>query len=148
MTLDTADREAFDACARTVTLASVYMDANDADGLVQLFTEDLEFVRPSTYPDVAIRGRAALHSAITERDRRMISRHIASNVAPRRLSDDRVVVTSYYTHFRGWRDVGSEEPIPIADTLRSMGEYEDHLVRIDGEWLIARRIAKFLFGGL
>jgi SnoaL-like domain len=148
MILNAADKEAFDACIHAVTLASVYMDANDADALVQLFTEDLEFVRPSTYPDVAIRGRAELHATIAERDRRMVSRHVASNIAPRRVSEDRITVKSYYTHFRGWRDVGSDEPIPIADTLRSMGEYEDHFVRVGREWLIARRVAKFLFGGL
>ncbi|KEQ53905.1 nuclear transport factor 2 family protein [Sphingobium chlorophenolicum] len=148
MTLDPADMKAFDACARIVTLASLHMDANDADALVRLFTEDLEFVRPSTYPDVAIRGRAELHAAIAERDRHMVSRHIASNIAPYRVSADRIVVKSYFTHFRGWRDIGSDEPIPITETLRSMGEYEDHLVCADGEWLIARRVAKFLFGGL
>ncbi|WP_176594232.1 nuclear transport factor 2 family protein [Sphingobium sp. EM0848] len=143
-----SNKDAYDCCIQTVTLASVYMDANDADALVQLFTEDLEFVRPSTYPDVAIRGRSELHAVVTERDPCMVSRHVASNIAPRRVDDRHIVVKSYFTHFRGWRDVDSIQAIPIDDTLRSMGEYEDSFVLIEGKWLIARRVARFLFGGL
>ena len=144
----TGDDAVLRDCVDAVTRASVLMDAGEADALTELFTEDLEFVRPSTYPEVAIRGREQFRQALAERDPRMVSRHVASNIVAIRTSETEIVVRSYFTHFRGYRDVGSQVPIPLADSLRSMGEYEDSFVQVGDRWLIARRVARFLFGGL
>ena len=136
------------AACRDLTLrASMRMDANDADGLAALFTPDLEFVRPATYPEVAIRGRAALKAAIAARPPAFVSRHIFSNSVADRLGPDEVRVVSYFTHFSGMRTDGAAA-IPMEHALRSLGEYEDRVVRTPGGWRIARRVAHFVFGGL
>ena len=146
--MPTDDRTDFADCIQAATAATFYMDANDADALVRFFTEDLEFVRPATYPEVAIRGRADLHATIAGRDPNMMSRHVVSNFVPRRIAEDEIEVRSYFTHFRGQRPDGSEAPIPIEDALQSMGEYRDTLRRVGGRWLIARRVARFIFNAL
>lgn len=135
------------ACRELVLLASMRMDADDADGLAALFTPDLEFVRPATYPAVVIRGRQQLREAIRARPAGFVSRHIFSNSVAERLSPDRVRVVSYFTHFSGQREDG-ERPIPMEHALRSLGDYEDTVARTADGWRIARRVARFVFGGL
>ena len=135
------------ACRDLALRASMRMDANDADGLVALFTPDLEFVRPATWPEVVIHGRAQLKAAIVARPTGFVSRHIFSNSVADRVGPDEVRVVSYFTHFSGTRTQGAA-PIPMDHALRSLGEYEDRLVRTPDGWRIARRVAHFIFGGL
>jgi hypothetical protein len=135
------------ACKEIALRASMLMDANDTEGLVALFTPDLEFVRPATYPAVAIRGRPALRDAIVARGPDFVSRHLFTNSLADPLSDGTVRVRSYFTHFSGQRSPGGE-PIPMDHALRSLGEYDDTLVRTLEGWRISRRVARFVFGGL
>jgi hypothetical protein len=145
---DDAERALLTACERIILQAALLMDSNRAEELVALFTKDCEFVRPSTYPDVAIRGRAEFREVIEARDPRMVSRHVSTNIVARRTGPAEIAVHSYFTHFRGYRDIGSDTPIPIVDTLRSMGEYHDLLIPVGREWQIRRRVARFIFGWL
>ena len=136
------------AACREVTLrASMRMDANDADGLMALFTPDLEFVRPATWPEVVIRGREQLKAAIAARPPGFVSRHIFSNSVADHVGPDEVRVVSYFTHFSGTR-TDAAAAIPMDHALRSLGEYEDRVVRTPDGWRIARRVARFIFGGL
>lgn len=135
------------ACRELVLRASMRMDANDAEGLASLFTPDLEFVRPATYPEVTIRGRQALRDAIAARPATFVSRHLFSNSLAERVSADRIRVVSYFTHFSGQRG-DADQPIPMEHALRSLGDYEDTVVRTSEGWRIARRVARFVFGGL
>jgi hypothetical protein len=80
------------ACKEIALRASMLMDANDTEGLVALFTPDLEFVRPATYPAVAIRGRPALRDAIVARGPDFVSRHLFTNSLADPLSDGTVRV--------------------------------------------------------
>jgi SnoaL-like protein len=146
--MTTEDRAILADCRDVALRASMLMDANDADRLVALFTEDMEFVKPSTYPEVSIRGRAQFRAIIATRPAGFISRHICTNAVADRTGADSVTVKSYFTHFSGTRPPGSGAALPIADALRSVGEYEDRLVRTTGGWLIARRTGRFMFGGL
>jgi hypothetical protein len=124
------------------------MDANDADGLVALFTPDLEFVKPSTYPAVSIRGREQLRAVIAGRSPRFVSRHVCTNAIADWLGPDSVRVRSYFTHYSGTLQAGAPGGLPIAEALRSVGEYDDTLRRTHDGWRIARRVGHFSFGGL
>jgi hypothetical protein len=59
-----------------------------------------------------------------------------------------VCVSSYFTHYSGERASDSDDAVPILGALRSVGEYEDHLIRTAQGWLIAKRIGRFIFGGV
>ena len=122
------------------------MDANDVDGTIDLFTPDLEFIRPSSYPDLPIRGHAELRAAMHERPEDFVSRHVCTNQIVDRLDHDRVCVRSYFTHYSGTREIESEASLPISEALRSVGEYEDILVRTSAGWRIAKRVGRFVFG--
>jgi hypothetical protein len=135
-------------CRELTLRASMLMDANDAEGLVALFTPDLEFVKPSTYPEVSIRGREQLRAVIAGRSPQFVSRHVCTNAIADRLGPDSIRVRSYFTHFSGTRPVGATGALPIADALRSVGEYDDTLSRTGEGWRIARRVGRFSFGGL
>jgi len=135
-------------CRELTLRASMLMDANDADRLVALFTPDLEFVKPSTYPEVSIRGREQLRTVIAGRSPRFVSRHVCTNATADRLGPDSVRVRSYFIHFSGTRPVGATGALPIAEALRSVGEYDDTLRRTSEGWRIERRVGRFSFGGL
>ena len=137
------------AACRDLTLrASMLMDANDADGLVALFTPDLEFVKPSTYPVVSIRGRDQLRAVIAGRSPQFVSRHVCTNAVADRLGPDTIRVRSYFTHFSGTHPSSAVGALPIAEALRSVGEYDDTLSSTGEGWRIARRVGRFSFGGL
>jgi ketosteroid isomerase-like protein len=143
-----AERLLLASCERAVAEMAVFMDAGRAEDLAMLVTEDVEFVHPSSYPNISIRGRAEFRRAVEKRDPRLVSRHVMTNILAWRSGPEEITVTSYFVNFRGYRDVGSKEPIPIHDTLRSMGEYEDKFVPTAAGWKIKRRVARFQYGGL
>lgn len=142
-----SDQPVLAACIDICVRATMHMDHGDAPAMAELFTDDLEFVRPSTFPNVAIRGRGELLAAMAARGSDSVSRHVASNFVATRIAHDVVTVDSYFTHFRGNRTPAAT-PVPLADALRSIGEYRDRLAFRDGRWRIARREARFIFGGL
>lgn len=143
-----AEADILAECRELAVRASMLMDAGEADAMVALYTEDLEFVRPSTWPEVSIRGRTQFRDVIARRPSSFVSRHLFTNMIADRTGPDAVRVRSYFTHFSGTRQDGSDAALPMDSALRSVGEYDDHIVRLDGEWLIARRTGRFLFGGI
>lgn len=143
-----AEADILTECRELAVRASMLMDAGEADAMVALYTEDLEFVRPSTWPDVSIRGRAQFRDVIARRSSSFVSRHLFTNMIADRTGPASVRVRSYFTHFSGTRKDGSEVALPIDSALRSVGEYDDQIVRIAGKWLIARRAGRFMFGGI
>lgn len=143
-----AEAEILAECRELAVRASMLMDAGEADAMVTLYTEDLEFVRPSTWPEVSIRGRAQFRDVIARRPASFISRHLFTNMIADRTGPEVVRVRSYFTHFSGTRKDGSEAALPMESALRSVGEYDDRIVWMGGKWLIARRTGRFLFGGI
>jgi hypothetical protein len=142
-------READDlaACRELALRASMLMDANDGPAMAALFTPDLIFIRPTTWPQATIRSRDALVAAIAARPAGLVSRHLLTNLLATRLDSDTVQVRSYFTHFSGTGPPDALGALPLAGALRSLGEYEDQMVRTAAGWRIARRVGRFAFGG-
>jgi hypothetical protein len=134
-------------CKDVALRASMLMDGGDANGLAALFIEHLEFVKPSTYPEISIRGRDQLRKLILGRPSTFVSRHVCTNAIADQLSPDKVRVRSYFLHFSHSEPNSSERP-PMSEVMRSLGEYEDLLVKDGERWLIARRTGRFVFGGI
>lgn len=142
------DPEILTICKEVALRASMFMDASDADGLVSMFTEDLEFTIFWTAPEGAMRGREELRGLITRRSKDAVSRHVCTNAIADRVAKDEVRVRSYFTHYKGSGVPDATGALPLAGALRSVGEYDDRVVRVGDRWLIARRKGRFVFGGL
>lgn len=144
-----SDAEDLAVCRDIVVRTSMFMDANDTEHLLPLLTADFEFVRPSTWPNVAFRGHDAFRKVLAERPANFVSRHLFTNMMADRLDSENVRVRSYFTHYNGTRSSADPEaPVPIGTALRSMGEYDDRLRLVGNRWLLARRAGHFIFGGL
>lgn len=141
------DHAAYLKCLELVNRATYLMDHHLADAFAALFTIDGSFLPPAEYPDgQAMEGREAIRAALRSRPASLITRHVSSNLRLESATADRMVATHYFTHFRDTCETGKTLPLPIEGTMRSVGEYRDEFVRVDGQWLIARREAQFVFG--
>lgn len=136
------------ACKNVTLRASMLMDADDCDALIALCTSGFEFVRPSTFPDVSIKGAEALRVAMRARPAGFVSRHICTNQIVELSGETVATVRSYFTHYSALRTTSANGAVPIAEALRSVGEYEDVVVRTAQGWRIARRTGRFIFGGV
>jgi hypothetical protein len=136
------------ACLDVTIRASMLMDAGDYEALVGLLMPDFEFVRPSTFPEVSIKGALELHAAMCARPSHFLSRHVCTNQVVDLTSDKLARVRSYFVHYSGMQVSPSQEPIPLTEALRSVGEYDDTVVQTAQGWRIARRVGRFIFGGV
>lgn len=144
---DDIDYGVYIACVELVNRATYLMDHHHADGFAELFTPDGSFLPPAEYPDgKAMEGREAIRQVLRARPHTLITRHVCSNIRLVSATADSAVITHYFLHFRDTAEAPDALPLPLEGTLRSMGEYRDELVRIDGKWLIAKRVAQFVFG--
>jgi hypothetical protein len=133
-------------CRQLATLATNLMDSGDYEAMAALFTEDGVFVRPSTYPDGALKGAAVIVATLRERFDNSLSRHLASNLVVTVKSPDQAEGHSYFTHF--WctgLDRFANLPVPLQETMQSVGEYRDRYERTQGGWRIASRTGRFIF---
>ncbi len=144
---DATDYAAYLECLELVNRATYLMDHHQADAFADLFTIDGSFLPPAEYPDgKAMEGREAIRTALMSRPASLITRHVSSNLRQESVTADRMVATHYFLHFRDTCEAGQVLPLPIEGTLRSVGEYRDEFIRTDGQWLIAKREAQFVFG--
>lgn len=134
-------------CVELIYRAAMLLDSHDADGFAALFTEDGEFIPPSAYPGPGVISRDLIRQGVRARGTAMVSRHVTTNVVVDLIGEGRAVVSSYWVHFRGMLEPEGTLPLPLTDSLRSMGEYRDELVREEDGWRICRRVAQFTFGG-
>ncbi|WP_322027945.1 nuclear transport factor 2 family protein [Burkholderia sp. BCC1977] len=137
------------SCEQLSLQVSRWFDLGDFERAAALFTEDAEFIRPSTYPNLPLRGRAAIQELGKQLPAGVMSRHVCSNFIVEVQGKDRVVCRSLFTRFGDNRPEDTrQQPLPIAECLRSVGEYEEHMVRTPEGWRIASRIGRFIFGGI
>jgi hypothetical protein len=132
------------ACTRLSLLASRYMDIGQFDDFAAQFTEDGEFVRPSTYPSSPLIGRTEIARVLQERFGGFTSRHICSNLIVDVLNESKATATSSFLHLSDNGD-GSTPPISLKSSFRSMGEYFDEYFNTAQGWRIKRRVGRFLF---
>ena len=133
--MDAVDRLiAQQACADVVTRYAVAVNAWDLDAFVALFTPDAVWQRPR-FPE--LRGhdaiRAFMESQPTPAQR--VLRHVNGGVLVELLDATNASVWSQTTVYES--PAVAELPAPLKVDL--VVEYRDRMVKVDGEWLIARR---------
>ena len=131
-----ADAEIRTVLARIAQLA----DTGDLEEYLTLFTEDAVWGMPDN-PAVGMtanekKGHAEILAGAQERRASGLqgpgteSRHVLTTIAIDVESDDRATARSYFMFF------GSTSTTP---TLRTMGQYDDVLVKGERGWQLARR---------
>ena len=131
-----ADAEIRTLLARIAQLA----DTGDLEEYLTLFTEDAVWGMPDN-PAVGMtanekKGHAEILAGAQERRASGLqgpgteSRHVLTTIAIDVESDDRATARSYFLFF------GSTSTTP---TLRTMGQYDDVLVKGERGWQLARR---------
>jgi 3-phenylpropionate/cinnamic acid dioxygenase small subunit len=131
-----ADAEIRTLLARIAQLA----DTGDLEEYLTLFTEDAVWGMPDN-PAVGMtanekKGHAEILAGAQERRASGLqgpgteSRHVLTTIAIDVESDDRATARSYFMFF------GSTSTTP---TLRTMGQYDDVLVKGERGWQLARR---------
>jgi len=131
-----ADAEIRTVLARIAQLA----DSGDLDEYLTLFTEDAVWAMPDN-PSVGMlanekRGHAEIRAGAEERRASGLqgpgtqTRHVLTTIAVDVQSDDRANVRSYFLFV-----------VDTATTpsIRTMGQYDDVLVRTDDGWKLAHR---------
>ena len=145
--MNARDRTAIErACERVLLDASHALDICDMELVALSFTEDCIFVRPSTYPGRPIVGRQQLIETIRARDPLYVGRHVISNIRVSAVSRTGATATSLFCNFAGTADPETGAPLAISEALRSVGEYEDHVVLRDKRWQIRQRVGRFILG--
>lgn len=133
---------AVQACQDLLLQAAACADANDADALSQLFSEDAQLLRPGAE---LLSGREAIRAAYAQRSPDRISRHLLSNMRVDIESPNRARVHSQVLLWTGSR---TDEQTPQgrpAQGRQLLGEFKDELLRdAQGRWLIQRRDAYFV----
>jgi hypothetical protein len=121
------------AVMQLVHRATALTDAERWDALVELFTEDAVFVRPSA-PDQPIQGRAAILESLCARPLRT-ARHVVSNVVVDIISETEACARSTLTLFAGPPGKG----VIQADPVIAIGSFEDNVRKVGTSWLFTRR---------
>lgn len=130
------------ACIDLVLRAAAYADAGDAQRFAQLFAEDAVLKRPTGEP---LHGRPAIEAAYQQRPAGRITRHLLTNIC---VDMHEAETASAHSQVLLW-SCDDSEPVTAygrkAHGRQLLGEFEDHFCRrADGQWLIARREARFV----
>lgn len=120
------------ACERLIKRFAVLNDENRYEEMVQMFTEDGSFARPSQ-PEVLISGRQAVLESFQSRPLRL-SRHFISNIVVDIESETTATAISYVLLFT------SEADAREASVPHLVGRFKDRFKRVNGEWLFAQRL--------
>lgn len=129
------------ACQQVVLRTAACADANDADQLSALFTEQAVLVRPGAEP---LHGREAIRQAYAQRPAERITRHLVSNLLVDVAADRRVRVRSSVLLWSGSRADADGPFGRPAHARHLVGEFDDMLTcNVSGTWLIERREARF-----
>lgn len=119
-------------CERMIKRFAVLNDENRYEQMVEMFTPEGIFARPSA-PEDLIHGRAQILAAFKSRPVR-ISRHFISNILVDILDNNRAKALSYVLLYTG--EVGSKQSAPPY----LIGRFKDEFVYQDGQWLFAQRL--------
>lgn len=128
---DAAIREVLNGYCRCV-------DTFDDEKLLELFTEDSEWLRPEKEP---LHGRAQIAAFLNARDRNVTSRHITTNIVVDLEGAEKARAVSYYMVLKS----ASSTMPGHAFAPAVMGEYHDVLRLEQGRWRIAWRDTRHVF---
>ncbi len=124
-------------CIQLVNRFALLNDACDYEGLVALFTEDGVFARP-TIPDQPMVGRAVILEQFRKRPPRTL-RHLMANVVIDVQSATRATGVCYMILYAGPPPAEGEKGPPKTDSTPLIGAFHDEFVKVDGQWLFAKR---------
>lgn len=132
------------ACERVIHTFVHRLDLGEPASVAELFTEDGSWEWPPPGDGRRSVGRQALREYFGSRPADRLSRRLMSNVL--------VTVTSPYTatavsYFSTYRVDGHTGGIVPAGPPVQVGHYEDTFRRVEGEWLLERRVLVLPFGG-
>ena len=127
-----------DACRTLIHRYAYLNDARDFNELVELFTEDAVFYRPSA-PDDAIVGRDAILKSLQARSASTITFHLCTDVLIEVASPQRASARSRILLLSGTRSADGNPPDPA--TLKPLlpGTFRDELVLTTSGWKFSRR---------
>lgn len=111
-----------------------YSDQDNFSALVELFTEDGIYIRPSV-PDVEIKGRETLYDAFLQRPP-LVIKHIVSNCVIEVISATAAKGHSYIMYIAAPK---TGEPLPLTAGPFHLGEFNDDYVLSADGWKIKRR---------
>ncbi|MEQ8859415.1 MAG: nuclear transport factor 2 family protein [Pseudomonadales bacterium] len=110
------------------------IDFRDYDAFVELFSDDavLDAGR-------RLEGREAIRASLRQRDDRLRSRHVISNVFIDVLSADEARGISYLTLYRHHGEASLGPDAAPLNGPAAVGHYEDRFVRSASGWLFRSR---------
>jgi uncharacterized protein (TIGR02246 family) len=114
------------------------VDTFDDATLLELFTQDGEWLRPGQEP---LKGRNQIGAFLAARDRATTTRHIPSNMIVEVQGPDTAVTISCYTLLK--RNPGNTPEQALKPAV--LGEYHDVFRLEQGRWRIARRDTRHVF---
>jgi hypothetical protein len=120
-------------CQDVVVRFTCHFDAGEAEAMLALFAPDGIWHRR----EAVVRGREALRALLAARAGEWLTRHLLSNLRTTRVDADHAVVDCYVTAYRAAPPAAGGAALLAPPVV--VGRYRDALLRVDGQWLIARR---------
>jgi len=132
-----AERE----CGRLIIDFARRLDLGEPASVAELFTPDGVWEWPGG--DRRVAGRDALRRYFGARPADRLSRRLMTNILVTLTSATTAAATSYLTTYRVDGYSGGMLPprLPV-----NVGHYEDTFTKVDGTWLLARRVTFLPFG--
>ena len=122
------------ACEQLVYRAARYTDFEQWDDLAALFAVEGRLVRPSA-PTKPIVGRADILASLRARPSRT-TRHVLNNIVVAVHSGTSAHISSIVTLYMS---PVAGAVLPVKGQKILIGQFEDDVVHIDGEWAFALR---------
>ncbi|WLH65147.1 nuclear transport factor 2 family protein [Pseudomonas sp. FP2300] len=122
------------ACERQIKKFATLNDAGDYEKLVELFTDDGLFIRPSS-PDAPVKGKRAILDAFKSRPSR-VSAHFVCNTVVELISETEAKAVSNILLVSASGDVTPG----VATPPHLVGAFDDTLILQNGAWLFRERI--------
>lgn len=120
-------------CERQIKKFATLNDAGDYEKLVELFTDDGVFIRPSK-PDAPVTGKRAILDSFKSRPSR-VSTHFVCNTVVDLISETEAKAFSNILLFSA---SGDARPL-VAMPPHLVGAFDDTLVLQNGVWLFRER---------
>jgi hypothetical protein len=128
-------------CERLIIAYARYIDLGEATRVGALFAEDAVWrsLRSES------RGREAIVARFARRERqtRLRSLHVCTNISIDVVSPTEAVGVTYYQLFRA--NAPSDGFPPPLRSLKMLGIYRDRFVRREGAWRFAERLVDVVF---
>ncbi len=128
------------ACERLVVAYALARDQQDADGYVDVFTEDAQLLIQGQ----TLNGRDAIRQRTAEWPAAEIARHLLTTIQITPVDDNTATGVTYALILAADAEQGATGPVSV-ESFRVMGEYHDVFKLTEDGWKIARREFKIVF---